>query len=87
MVYFSSSLASIASVIPAMDQIVAPLKSQTKKIHPAIATALNLAWKKMDCYYSLTNASSVYWIIMGALPGDDTTQGLTCFQCSIQASN
>jgi hypothetical protein len=63
-------------VIPAMDRIAALLKSQTKKkIHPTIALALNLARKKMDQYYSLTDSSSLYWIAMGAWSVNDAIGG------------
>ncbi|KAF8469358.1 hypothetical protein DFH94DRAFT_598423, partial [Russula ochroleuca] len=68
--YFSQDSASVTAVIPAMDRITSDLNYQTgKTYHPSLAAAMKLACKKLDRYYSLTNASSVYRIAMVLHPG------------------
>jgi hypothetical protein len=64
--FFSRDSASVASVIPAMDILNSTLNPDTNtSYNPAILAAMNLARKKMDRYYSLTDDSSVYRIAMG----------------------
>jgi hypothetical protein len=64
--YFSQDSASIAGVIPAMDTLTNTLDPETKKLyHPSILTAMTLAQKKMDHYYSLTDEAAPYQIAMG----------------------
>lgn len=64
--YFSCESASITAIIPAMDRLSASLNCETlTTYHPAIVTAMKLAKKKMDRYYSLTDLSEVYCIAMG----------------------
>jgi hypothetical protein len=49
-----------------MDKLVDALNPQTQdNYHPAILAAMQLAKKKMDRYYSLTDSSEVYRIAMG----------------------
>jgi hypothetical protein len=63
--FFSQDLASLAAVIPAMDQLTSSLNYATKRpYHPAILAAMKLACKKMDQYYSLMDSSSAYCIAM-----------------------
>jgi hypothetical protein len=60
----------VAAVIPAMDRLTNNLRQATKKIfHPAIVSAMGLARKKLDRYYSLTDSSTVYRIAMVLHPG------------------
>ena len=68
--FFSKDSASVAAVIPAMDRLTEGLDPQTKKCyHPGIVAALNLARRKMNRYYSLTDDSVVYRIAMVLHPG------------------
>ena len=53
-----------------MDWLTRTLNQQTKKAyHPSIASAMKLACKKMDRYYSLTDCSTTYRIAMVLHPG------------------
>ena len=62
--------ASVTTIICAMDQIISNLHYQTgKAYHPSLAAAMTLTHKKMDHYYSLTNASTIYCITMVLHPG------------------
>ena len=55
----------MAAVIPAMDKLSSSLNLRMKKkYHPAILAAMKLARTKMDRYYSLTDASTIYRIAM-----------------------
>ena len=64
--YFSSNDTNIAAVIPAMDTLNNSLDSTTSKtLYVAIQAAMDLARKKMNRYYSLTDESAVYRIAMG----------------------
>jgi hypothetical protein len=66
MLFFSGNTASVATVIPAMDQLHNMLNPQTKReYHLSILVAMKLAQKKMNWYYSKTDLSSVYRIAMG----------------------
>jgi len=68
--FFSQDSASVAAVIPAMDQLTDSLNQQTgKAYHPSITAAMKLARKKMDGYYSLTDSSNTYRIVMVLHPG------------------
>ena len=64
--YFSHSMHTLA-VIPAMDHIDETLTSQSlnSDYEPAIHTALRLAKKVLNRYYSATDHSEVYRIVMG----------------------
>ena len=55
------------TVIPAMDHIDKKLSTYScdKKYLPSIHSAVTLAKKTLDCYYSLTDYSEVYQIAMG----------------------
>jgi hypothetical protein len=65
-IFFSQDSAGIATVIPAMDKITNSLNPRTRKpYHSAILAVMNLAQKKMNQYYSLTDLSTVYRIAMG----------------------
>ena len=65
--FFSQdTVATIAHVIPAMDQINAMLSgSSTELLSPSVKHALSFAQKIMDKYYSKTDLSNVYQIAMG----------------------
>jgi hypothetical protein len=64
--FFSQESASVAAVIPAMDRLTNHLNYKTGKVHHrSLMSAMKLARKKMDRYYSLTDSSSVYRIAMG----------------------
>jgi hypothetical protein len=53
-----------------MDRITSNLHYKTgKAYHPSLAAAMTLACKKMDRYYSLTDASTIYRIAMVLHPG------------------
>jgi hypothetical protein len=53
-----------------MDRLTNNLREATKKVfHPAIVSAMGLARKKLDRYYSLTDSSTVYRIAMVLHPG------------------
>ncbi|KAF8239142.1 hypothetical protein L208DRAFT_1213582, partial [Tricholoma matsutake] len=68
--FFSSNLASIVNVIPAMDKLDTNLNTCSKETyHPAIITAMALAWKKLNRYHELTNLSDAYHIAMILHPG------------------
>ena len=64
--YFSRSTPTLATVIPAMDHIDETLTSQSldSDYEPAIRTALRLAKKVLNRYYSATDHSEVYRIAM-----------------------
>lgn len=64
--YFSCSTPTLATVIPAMDHIDETLTSQSldSDYEPAIRTALGLAKKVLNRYYSATDHSEVYRIAM-----------------------
>jgi hypothetical protein len=65
--FFSQdAVATIAHVIPTMDQIDAMLSSSsTKPLLSSVKHALSFARKIMDKYYSKTDLSNVYRIAMG----------------------
>jgi hypothetical protein len=65
--YFSHSTPTLTTVIPAMDHIDKTLTSQSldSDYEPAICTALRLAKKVLNCYYSATDHSEVYRIAIG----------------------
>ena len=64
--YFSSDLASIVNVIPAMDKLNTQLNPRKKTVyHPAIIAAMSLACKKLNRYYELTDLPDPYRIAMG----------------------
>jgi hypothetical protein len=66
--YFSHSTPNLSMVIPAMDHIDATFANgiiQKEPLHPAIHTAIQLAKKTLNWYYSLTDSSEVYRIAMG----------------------
>ena len=66
--FFSQDSASVAAIIPAMDKLDNNLNPNTKTpYHPAILAAMKLARRKINRYYSITDASSVYRMAMGAL--------------------
>ena len=66
--FFSQDSASVAAIIPAMDKLDNNLNPNTKTPHhPAILAAMKLARRKINRYYSITDASSVYRMAMGAL--------------------
>ena len=66
--FFSQDSASVAAIIPAMDKLDNNLNPNTKTTyHPAILAAMKLACRKINRYYSITDASSVYRMAMGAL--------------------
>jgi len=70
MLFFSGDSASVAAIIPAMDQLTETLNQWTgKAYYPAITAAMKLVHKKMDRYYSLTNFSNTYCIAMVLHPG------------------
>jgi hypothetical protein len=59
-------MASVAGIIPVMDQLNISLNHQTKKpYHPAIKSAMKLTANKLNRYYSLTDNSAVYRTAMG----------------------
>ena len=64
--YFSLSTPTLATVIPAMDHIDETLTSQSldSDYEPAIRTALGLAKKVLNRYYSAMGHSEVYHIAM-----------------------
>ncbi|KAF8548523.1 hypothetical protein OG21DRAFT_1380637, partial [Imleria badia] len=64
--FFSRSTPSLATVIPAMDHIDKKFTtySRDRKYLPTIRSAVTLAKKTLDRYYSLTNHSEVYRIAM-----------------------
>jgi hypothetical protein len=66
MLFFSQDLASIATVIPAMDKLDTHLNPCTQQsYHPAILAAMKLARNKINQYYSMTDLLSLYRIAMG----------------------
>ena len=53
-------------MIPAMDRLDSHLNPRTNQLyHPAIQATMELARKKMNHYYSMTDLSSAYQIAMG----------------------
>ena len=63
--FFSQDLASIATVIPAMDKLNTHLNPSTQQpYHPAIQAAMKLARNKINQYYSMMDLSSAYRIAM-----------------------
>ena len=66
-IFFSqASVATIAHVIPTMDQIDTMLSSSSvEPLSPSVEHALSFAWKIMDKYYLKTDLSNVYQIAMG----------------------
>ena len=74
--FFShDAVATIAHVIPTMNQINTMLSSSsTEPLSPSIKHALSFVRKIMDKYYSKTDLSNVYRIAMGMLP---------CCQCLV----
>lgn len=67
--FFSQdAVATIAHVIPTMDQIDTMLSSSsTELLLPSVKHALSFAQKIMDKYYSKMDLSNVYRIAMGML--------------------
>ena len=67
--FFSQdTAATIAHVIPTMDQINTMLSSSsTKPLSPSVKHTLSFAWKIMDKYYLKMDLSNVYRIAMGML--------------------
>ena len=65
--FFSRSTPNLAMVLPAMDHINNELKryARNKDYQPAIHAAVSLAKKTLNRYYSLTDYSEVYRIVMG----------------------
>jgi CRISPR/Cas system endoribonuclease Cas6 (RAMP superfamily) len=64
--FFSQDSATIAAVVPAMDRLNNHLNPHTKQLyHPAIQAAMKLARNKINHYYSMTDLSSAYQIVMG----------------------
>jgi hypothetical protein len=65
MLFFSQDSASVVTVIPAMNKLDAHLNPGTQQpYHPAIQAAMELARNKINRYYSMTDLSSVYQIVM-----------------------
>ena len=64
--FFSRSTPNLAIVIPAMDKIDRRFNDILKKstIDNSIKSAVHLALATLNRYYSLTDASEVYWIAM-----------------------
>ncbi|KAF8657111.1 hypothetical protein AX14_007931, partial [Amanita brunnescens Koide BX004] len=64
--FFSRKTPSLATVIPAMDHIEDTFRkfSNNKEYDPAIRSAVDLAQRTLNRYYSLTDASEVYRIAM-----------------------
>jgi hypothetical protein len=64
--FFSrDDISTIASVIPTMDKIEDLFSGRTRaNMHPAIVSAMGLARKTMNRYYSKTDSSYVYRIAM-----------------------
>jgi hypothetical protein len=53
-----------------MDQLTNTLNKQTGEVyHPSLVAVMKLIHKKMDHYYSLSNSSSTYCIVMVLHPG------------------
>ena len=66
LVFSQDTIATIAHVIPTMDQINMMLSSSfTEPLSPSVKHALSFAWKIMDKYYSKTDLSNAYQIAMG----------------------
>jgi hypothetical protein len=66
--FFSRSMPNLTMVIPAMDHIDTTFTNciiNKARLQPAIRTALGLAKKTLNRYYSLTDSSNVYRIAMG----------------------
>ncbi|EDR03830.1 uncharacterized protein LACBIDRAFT_306525 [Laccaria bicolor S238N-H82] len=65
--FFSQGSPNLANLIPAMDHIDKDFTMKTQansKTHPAIQHTLTLAKKTLNWYYSLTDESEVYQIVM-----------------------
>jgi hypothetical protein len=59
-------MATVAGIIPAMDRLNVALNRQTKQpYHPAIKSVMKLAANKLNRYYSLTDNSTIYRVVMG----------------------
>jgi len=57
---------SIAGVIPAMDTLTSTLDPETNHpYHSSILAGMELARKKINRYYSLTDEAAPYQIAMG----------------------
>ncbi|KIM54646.1 hypothetical protein SCLCIDRAFT_136364, partial [Scleroderma citrinum Foug A] len=81
--FFSHSTPNLVMVIPAMDYIDESFtKGMLKKrtLDPAIHTAIGLAKKTLNRYYSLTDSSDLYHIAMGKSTGyySDYHSNLSC---------
>jgi hypothetical protein len=65
--FFSRRTPNLATVIPAMDHIDDVLDgfSRNTDYNMAIRSAVDLAKRTLNRYYSLTDASEVYRIAMG----------------------
>ena len=65
--YFSHLIPTLTMVIPAIDHIDETLISQShdSDYKPAICAALGLTKTVLNCYYSATDHSEVYYITMG----------------------
>ena len=68
--FFSQSTPNLVTVIPAMDHIDETLTSQSIDPHfePSIRAALGLAKKTLNHYYSATDQSDVYRIVISMYP-------------------
>ncbi|KAG1738826.1 uncharacterized protein EDB91DRAFT_1054358 [Suillus paluster] len=65
--FFSCGTPNLAMVIPAMDHINTVFTNgiiKTQTLHPAIRAALHVAKITLNRYYSLTDESETYWIVM-----------------------
>ena len=64
--FFSCSMPNLAKVIPTMDIINdhLTLKANDTSVSPAICSALGLAKKTLNHYYSRTDDSEAYQIAM-----------------------
>ena len=65
--FFSRGSPNLVAVIPAMNHVDKDFTTKTQpnsRTHPAIQHALTLAEKTLNWYYSLTDESEVYWIVM-----------------------
>jgi hypothetical protein len=66
--FFSRGTPNLAMVIPAMDHIDTIFTNgiiKTKTLHPALRAALRIAKITLNRYYSLTDESETYRIVMG----------------------
>ena len=65
--YFSCGTPNLATVLPAMDHIDMVFTNATlwiSKNHPAVHAAIQTAKHTLNKYYSLTDASELYWIMI-----------------------